>query len=62
MERNEARLGWAAQQEPDVLLIELLSLKEHEGLKVRQIGFHGAVPAGNPEARGPSVGRRWNFL
>lgn len=47
MERNEARLGWAAQQEPDVLLIELLSLQEHEGLRVRQVCFHGAVLLGS---------------
>lgn len=46
MGRNQARLGWAAQREPDVLLIELLSLKDHEGLKVGQTRFHGAVLLG----------------
>lgn len=40
------RPGLAAQQEPNVLLIELLGLKEHDSLKVRQIRFHGAVLLG----------------
>lgn len=53
MGRNQARPGWAAQQEPDVLLIELLSLKDHEGLKVRETRFHGAVLLGTMGQEAP---------
>ena len=46
VKKNQAKLGWAAQQEPDVLPAALLSLKDAEGRKIILIHCQGVVLLG----------------